>query len=442
MRLGNTFMSSHWINQGSWRPLIIFVGSALLGGHNQIGNATGMTMPQAIEIAVQNNKDLQAVRYTVEQARARLLQAGLPPNPRLDIATKNDLLFKNEGEYVAGIGISQQFSVANRIGQQKEVARVDVALALAEIKQAELKLAGDVASRFYSILALNRQIEARERLMDVDQKLVLATRNRFKAAEVSELDVNTAQLEFQRLTQERALLKNQRTTQLAQLNQLLGRSATESIELDDTLPSGDPLPGLADQQREALSSRPDLHFAVLNADRAQANQALARAERWEDWTVGVGLEQGRQVVDGAPPQGTSRTLGLSLSIPLPLRNQNQGSLAEATAAGAQAYARIEALKLNIGNEVAGAYAETERLQQALSEYQHNMLPVSERNVLLAQQGYNQGLIPIDDVVRIQRQQGEINTAYLNTLDQYLQALARLHIATGDYAGSIPEQKTP
>ena len=158
--------------------------------------------------------------------------------------------------------------------------------------------------------------------------------------------------------------------------------------------------------------------------------------------MGVGLEQGRQVVDGAPLQGTNRTLGLSLSIPLPLRNQNQGSLAEATAAGAQAYARIEALRLNIGNEVAGAYAETERLQQALSEYQHNMLPVSERNVLLAQQGYNQGLIPIDDVVRIQRQQGEINTAYLNTLDQYLQALARLHIATGDYAGSIPEQKTP
>ena len=442
MRFGNTFMSSPWINRGSWRFLVFFVGSALLGGYNQIANAAEMTLPQAIDIAVQSNKDLQAVRYTVEQARARLLQAGLAPNPRLDITAKNDRIFRNEGEYVAGIGISQQFSVADRIGQQKEVARVDVALALAEIKQAELKLAGDVASRFYSLLALNRQIEARERLIDVDQKLVLATRSRFKAAEVSELDVNTAQLEFQRLTQERALLMNQRITQLTQLNQLLGRSATETMELDDALPASDLLPGLADQQRQALSSRPDLRFAVLNADRAQANQALARAQRWEDWTVGVGLEQGRQVIDGAPPQGTSRTLGLSLSIPLPLRNQNQGSLAEATAAGTQAYARIEALKLSIGNEVAGAYAETERLQQALSEYQHNMLPVSERNVLLAQQGYNQGLIPIDDVVRIQRQQGEINTAYLNTLDQYLQALARLHISTGDYAGSVPEQKIP
>lgn len=435
-------MSSPWINKGAWRLFIFLVGSALLGGYNQSANAEKMTLLQAIDIAVQDNKDLQAARLTVEQARARLLQAGLPSNPRLDIAAKNDRIFRNEGEYAASISISQQFSVAGRIGHQEEVARVDVALALAEIKQAELKLAGDVASRFYGLLALNRQIEARERLIAVEQKLVLGSRNRFKAAEVSELDINTAQLDLQRLTQERALLLSQRATQLAQLNQLLGRSATQAIELEDTLPTSDSLPSLADQQRQALSSRPDLRFALLNADRAQANQALAHAQRWEDWTVGVGLEQGHQVIDGVQPQGTSRALGLSLSIPLPLRNQNQGNIAEATATGAQANARIEALKLSIGNEVASAYAETEHLQQALAEYQRNMLAVSTRNVRLAQQGYNQGLIPIGDVVLVQRQQGELNIAYLNTLDQYLQALARLHIATGDYVRYEPEQKAP
>lgn len=435
-------MSSTCISRIFWRFWIFLIGSALLGGLNQIASAAEMTRLQAIDIAVQSNKDLQAARYTVEQARARLLQAELAPNPRLDIAARNDLIFKNQGEYAASIGISQQFSVVGRIAHQQEVARVDVALALAEIRQAELKLAGDVTSQFYRILALNRQIEVREHLIDVDQKLVLGTRNRFKAAEVSELDVNTAQLELLRLTQERALLLSQRITQLAQLNQLLGRAGTQAITLNDTLPNSDSLPSLADQQRQALSSRPDLRFALLSANRAQANQALARVQRWEDWTVGVVLEQSRLVIDGGPPQESGRALGLSLSIPLPLRNKNQGSIAEAAATETQAYARIEALKLSISNEVASAYAETERLQQALSEYQRNMLTLSTRNVRLALQGYNQGLIPVGDVVRIQRQQGELNIAYLDTLDQYLQSLARLHIATGDYAGYASKQKMP
>jgi cobalt-zinc-cadmium efflux system outer membrane protein len=433
-----------WINRASLRLVIFLAGGALLSGVNQIANAAGMTLPQAVDIAVQSNKDLQAARYAVEQARARLLQAGLPPNPRLDIAARNDLLFGNKGEYTASVGISQQFPVAGRIARQKEVARVDVALALAEIRQAELKLAGDVTSGFYRVLALNRQIEVRERLIDADQKLVLGTRNRFKAAEVSELDVNAAQLEVQRLTQERALLLSQRMTQLAQLNQLLGRSATQAIELDDTLPSNEALPSLTDQQRQALAVRPDLRFALLNADRAQADQALARAQRWEDWTVGVGLEQGRLVIDGGPPQATSRALGISLSIPLPLLNKNQGRIAEAAAAGNQADARIEALKLSISNEVASAYAEAQRLQQAVSAYQGSMLALSARNVRLAQQGYNQGLISIVEVVQAQRQQGELNMAYLNTLDQYLQSLARLRIATGEYVRSVkePAPETP
>lgn len=437
-------MSLFWINRASRHLVIFLVGSALLAGVGPAAHAAGLTLPQAINIAVQGNKDLQAARHAVEGAHARLLQAGLSPNPRLDMGAKNDLFFGNKGEYTASVGISQQFSVTGRIARQKDVAREDVALAQAEIRQAELRLAGDVAAGFYRVLALERQIEVRDHLIDIDQKLVAGTRNRFKVAEVSELDVNAAQLDLQRLTQDRALLLNQRLNQLAQLNQLLGRPAAQSLELDATLPDNVSLPSLPEQQQQALERRPDLRFAVLNADRARADLTLARAQRWEDWTVGVGLEQGRRVIEGIPPQSSDRALGLSLSIPLPLRNKNQGRIAETAAVEAQADAHIEALKLSISNEVANAYAEAERLQQVMSEYRDNMLPVSERNVRLAQQGYEQGLVSIVEVVQAQRQQGDLNAAYLNTLDQYLQVWARLCLATGEYVRDVkePGQEAP
>ncbi len=413
-----------------WRLVFILIAS---GGFHATAQAAGLALDQAMRMVLKENKDLRAARYVVEIARARLLQAGLAPNPSLEIGGRNDLLFGNNGEYTASVAFTQRFPVAGRIARQKDVARVDVALATTEISQAERKLADEVARRFYRVLVLDRQIQVYDRLIGVDQKLVKVTRDRYRVAEVSELDVNTARLELQRLSQERTLLQSQRVLQLARLKQLLGLSDAQPLALDDDLPPLAPLPPLAEEQSRALAIRPDMQAALLGADRARAELALAKAQRWQDWTVSVGLEQGRRVIEGVRPQPNDRALGLSLSIPLPLLNKNQGRVAEAIATGTQADARIEALKFNIGNEVASAYVEAERLQAVVRRYQDGMLALSDRNVRLAQQGYDMGLAPILTVVQAQRQQSELYVAYQNTLGQYLQALVALRTATGGYA---------
>ena len=414
------------------RMFILCIGLALLGAAGRSADAEGLALRQVIATALSGNKDLQAARFVAAQARARLVQAGLLPNPRLELANKNDALFANEGEYTTSIGFSQQFPVAGRIARQKDVARIDVDLAFAEIKEAEWKLAGEIANSFYAAMALNRQIEARNRLIEVDQKLLDAARRRFSAAEVSELDVNTAQLDLQRVSQERALLLGERTAQLEHLNQQLGRKAAQPLVLEDTMPSTETLPNLAELQRRALEQRPDLRSAVLKAERARADTKVARAEQWEDWTLSLGVERNRLSITGAPPQPSTSALSLGLSVPLPLLDQKQGRIAETIASGAQANAQIAALRLSIGNEVAGAVAEIKRLQLVMLEYQRTMLPTSERNVGFAQQGYARGQVAIADVVQAARQQSELNIAYLNTLNLYLQALAKLRTATAEY----------
>ena len=390
------------------------------------------TVPQLIAQAERDNKDLQAARYAIDIGRARLLQAGLRPNPTLDVSSQSDFLFSNDGEYSRSVAISQPFPIAGRIGRQKDVARVDIALAEAEVAEAERRLAGDVAADGYRWLLLNRQIASRTTLIDVQGQLAKTTRERFKAAEVSELDVNTVRIEQQRLMQERASLENQRESLRVSLNTRLGRDATAPLTIDEPIPSRDALPGLNELQDRAIELRPDLHSAMLAVDRAHAEKALAKATRWEDWRVGLEISQDRQVIAGVPPQGSDRAIGLSVSIPLPLFNKNQGLLAEADASHDQALARVDALRLSIAGEVASAHAEATRLQAALTQYEQSMLPASAGNVRLAQQGYRQGLVPIFDVVQMQRQQAELNAAYLTTLDQFLQALVRLHTAVGDY----------
>jgi cobalt-zinc-cadmium efflux system outer membrane protein len=412
--------------------VIFSICVVLLAEIGHPARADGLALRQLITQALSGNKDLQAARFATAQARARLVQAGVLPNPRLELTNKNDALFKNEGEYTASIGFSQQFPVAGRIARQKDVARVDIDLALVEIKEAEWKLAGDVANSFYGVVVLSRQVDARNRLIEFDQKLVDVARRRFGAAEVSQIDVNVAQLDLERVRQERALLLSDKATQADRLNLLLGRTAGQALALDEALPSTEAFPALQELQRRALERRPDLRSAVLKAARAHADTKLALSERWEDWTVGLGVERNRQVIEGAPPQQSTTSLALNLSIPLPLADNKQGRIEETLASGAQASAQIAALRHSIDSEVASNLAEVKRLQEAILDYQRTLIPMSERNLDLVQQSYGQGQLTITEVVQAARQQSDLNVSYLSTLNLYLQALAKLRTAAGEY----------
>lgn len=398
-----------------------------------------MTVPQLIARAERDNKDLQAARYAIDIGRARLQQAGLRSNPVLGVSSQSDALFSRDGEYTHTIGLSQAFPIAGRLLREKDVARVDVALAETEVAEAERQLANAVATDAYRLLVLDRQIDARAELMAAEQLLGRVTRERFKAAEVSELDVNAVQLDLQRLDQERSQLQIERDTVLAALNTRLGRKADSPLNLSGPLPTLDNLPTLTVLQAQALTLRPDLRSAQLGIDRAQAERALAKAERWEDWSVGLELSQDRLALDNLPPQRASRAIGLSLSIPLPLVNRTAGRLSEAQAAQDQAQARTEALRLTTANEVASAYEQLSRQTVSLAAYDQAARPLSERSVRLAQQGYRQGLVPLVDVVQAQRQQAEMLADHIATLDRYLQAWVHLHFAIGDL--TVADQET-
>ncbi|MDQ6967068.1 MAG: TolC family protein [Mariprofundaceae bacterium] len=406
----------------------------LLGGVSPSVSAAELTLNKAIKIAVQNNKDLQATRNVVDRANARLLQAGLPENPRLELGGSSGFLFNNAREYNTSVGFSQQFPISGRIARQEDVAQVDVYMASAEVEVAERKLARDTAATFYRLVILNKQIQERDNLIIVDKNLVRLTLNRIKAAEVSELDLSTAHIELARLQQERILLQSRQARERSILNKLLGKPAAQPLNLDDSLVRRQPLPILSELQQQALNLRPDLRVESLGMTRAHAAQELANAQSWEDWTIGMRVEQSRLSITGAPRQEAERIFGVSLSIPLPWRNKNQGRIAEAVVAGTQAQQRIEALKFSISNEVASSYDEIERLKKALQTYEHDILPAADRNARLSQQAYGLGQIPIFSVVQAQRQHSDAHVAYFNTLDQYLQILVILRYRTGNSLG--------
>ena len=379
--------------------------------------------------ALLRNHDLQAARAQVRAALGRLLQAGLWPNPRLELSNQTDAFFKNEGEYSRSAGLAQDFPISGRLALAENVARVDVARALAEVNEAERKLIGDVLSAFFAIAAIDQKLKLRDDLIASIAELATASRARFRAGEVSELDVNAAELELLRLKQDRTALIGERASALRTLAGLMGLDAKDALTLSTKPPVRKPLATDTVLVERAIERRGDLRLLSLSADRAQAEKALARASAWEDWTVSLAFVRDRTVIEGAPRQPSDDAVAMSVSIPFPLFNGNEGTRDAAEAEKIAAQEQRIALRQRIENEVIGAREQLIHLSEAVQTYETQALPLARKNSALARDAYRKGLVSIMEVVQAERQEKETGLSYAEALSQYFKGVVDLDTAT-------------
>ncbi len=387
---------------------------------------------KAIDIALKQNRDLVAARYAVQQAKGRLVQAGLWPNPALQISNSTDGPFNNEGEYAFSTGFQQKFPISGRLGKAKALARVDVAMAFAEIRNIERLLAGEVQGRAQDLLVLQERLNTNMELQGTIKNFITVSEKRLALAEVSVTDVNLSKLELQKLTLARAGLVTLEKTATIALNQLLGRDPQSPLKVGGEIQADIDTKSLAKASEMATTMRPDRQLAAMGIDRAAAEIQLARAQRWQDWTMGFGYSRDQSSFDGYIPDQRDSFVGFSISIPLPIWNKNQGRISEAQATRERAQAELSALDLRITTEAHTAENEIRRLHLILHQYQEESLVLAEENIRLLQKGYGEGLVQMTAVFQAQQQYIDLRQSYWGAVRKFLQALTDWDVATASF----------
>lgn len=395
-----------------------------------------LTLDAAVESALANNRELAAARVRVEEAKARLVQAGQWPNPELELEGRFDSAFNNEGEHGFAAGVNQPFSVSGRIGAQKGVARVDIERTFAEVADLERRVVGEVRRSFTESLAVEEQIGLQKFLIGLNEELLKAMKAALERGQVSEKDVNAILIAQQQAQQRQKVLETQRRSRLLELNRLMGQPPEQEFVTAGALQ----LQMLADMNaftlEKSLARRPDFVAAQLDVNAARSEQRLVKAERFEDWRIGAGYQREQSVVDGAPPQNVSQFVGLKLSIPLPLFDRKQGRIRETGALEDRTQKMVEALKLQIAQELADAQQRVKTLAPLLESYTPEILKRAENNVKLVEDGYKQGLAGITEVIQSRQQFAELKSSYIETLAEYQRAVIDLDIAAGIFPGGI------
>lgn len=399
-----------------------------------------LTIDQAIELALETNRDLRIAALQIDRAKSRLRWSGRLDNPELEFSGTNDSIGLDDNEATYEVAFSQRFPVTSRLKDERNLRGVQVLLAEAELAERRRQLAYEVDLIATDLLALQLKAAQQRQLSDLNDEITEFLRGRAAAGEVSPLDVNQSLLTGKSLARAGAALEAQARQDEMRLVRKIGLDPGRTIELTQSLsfPANRPAVGLATDP--ILARRPDHAAALIVADVADAELALAHSNRLEDVAVKLFLERDNAVDE---PSGLERNTfaGIGFSIPLPLRKRNQDGIELAEIGIDAADKAIDASAFEIRSEVAAALQTRLSAWSLAKEASSEILVLAEKNLADFRRAYENGQASLLQVQRAQEQLLELQTARTDFERDYFIADAAVRFATAGYSNLAPPAQT-
>lgn len=387
------------------------------------------TLDAAVAFALTNNADLAAMRLRVPEAASRVGNAGRWSNPELETAFKPNI---RGGERSLSLGLSQRIPLTARLRLEKAVARSEIAVIEAEIREAERQLALSMRMAAIRFMAQRAHQALTERQLENSRELATIVARAARVGEGSELEVAQLELESAQLKSKRAQIGAEIAELEGTLRLLMGWTSDEAPTLVDPRHGMEP----AVASSNASSSRAD--EAVVRARLSSANQEidLARTARWQDATVGLfgEVERGEDAPNGLETDGF---VGIRFSVPLPIWNDHRGLVTEAAAKATRIEGEADALAIRIRAEIAAAAAQREATSALSRSIEENLLPKARALEDRLTHLRSEGQAPFTDVLRARERRLQLEASAIDARRDFQLAHARWLAATGQTLSSKP-----
>ena len=409
--------------------LVALICVALYGTQ---ARAQTLTIADAVDEAVRHNLTLIAQRANLSVAETQLLSARLRPNPVASFSADHlDLLgtgfndTNNGGPPEIAFRVDVPIERGAKRERRIDLASASKALAEAQFADAVRTLRADVTLACIDVLAARAtralvadNLRAFEDLARVNRARVTAG----SLAPVESTRSEVARLQF-RSTAVRADLDV--VTALARLRTLLGRPATDPLDLaDDLRVPVATAPDLTAVQQLALATRPDLRSLEMGQARTLADLRLQEAIGRIDYTVGAEYRRQQGVA------GRSNSLGFFVTAPLPILNRNQGEIARAGAERDQLLQQIAAVRAQILSDVDIAYHEYTTNRELVTAIEHDMIEPATSARDISTYTYHAGGSSLLELLDAQRAFNDTMQSYLDAQAGLRRAAARLNAAVG------------
>jgi cobalt-zinc-cadmium efflux system outer membrane protein len=385
-----------------------------------------LTLRHALALTAMNNPELKVFSLETRAAQSRQLQAGLWPNPEVDIEVENvggTGPFSGFDAAQTTIMLSQLIEIGSKSQKRKKVASFEKDLADLDYQNKRLEIFSQAAKAFVQVLKAQKKLHLSSELMDLAEKSYATVEKRVNAGKDSPVEKTRASVALANIkishskTRRNLEYARKRLASFWGQNKPLFKQAAGNLDRVEQLP---PLEDLADQ----LKLTPQYTRWETAIKKSQATLELEKARAKGDITIGAGLKRFNDINDN--------TVVFGVSIPLQISDRNQGAKQAAifNLAKSKQEQRVAWLKLqNEFNETYQKY--TNSYSQAIS-LKDEVLPAATDMFNAATRAYREGKVDYLNVLDAQRTLFDVRNEYIENLADY-------HIARTDIERLIGSQ---
>ncbi len=393
-----------------------------------------LTEDTAVQVALLNNRGLQAAYNDLGIAEAEYVQATLPPNPGLSVGR----LFGTGNFVEAAFGLVGNLLAFAVLPRKTEIAKREFEEARYRTIATTLSFAIDVRRAYIKAIAAQQRLallEDARQTADASAKLM---KQLGETGAAHKLDQARVSVFYADLSAQVAQARLSVVTTRETLNRILGLWGSDlTYRLPSKLPALPSTPdALADVEVEAMRRRVDLIILRYEIVTLAKSIGFVNATRYLTFLqLGAGFRNEVETND-AGEQSSKNRYGLDLQIVIPIFDTGEARLTGARETYMRAVNRLVERSVNARSEARVAYATYRANYDIARYYQSRILPLRRQISAEALLRYNGMLIDVFELLIEERERIQANVASVDALRDHHLAAADLQAAL-IVGGTVP-----
>ncbi|WP_175818795.1 TolC family protein [Burkholderia sp. BCC0419] len=383
-----------------------------------------LSMDDAVQVALLNNRGLQAAYAELGLSEADLVQAGRLPNPRFAFSRTR----AGDGELTLGRTFSANVFALLTMPLATHIERRRFEQTKLETADAMLKVAADARRAYVEAVAAEQAANYAQQVREAASAAAeLALRMR-QAGNFSRLDYAREQAFHADAVAQHAKARQQAVAAREKLTRAMGLWGERTrYALPERLPDlPKARPDLPDLERFAMSNRLDIQAAKLQTQGVASSLGLSKATRFVN-AVDLGYVNDYET-------GKGHEHGYEISVEIPLFDWGGAKVARAETLYMQSANRLAKTAIDARSEVRESYASYVTSYDVATHYRDEVVPLRKTisDELLLR--YNGMLASVFELLTDAREQVGAVNGYIDALKDYWLAETDLQMAVG---GRLP-----